>query len=226
MPSLFATLFVILSYLIGSIPFGLVIVKLATGKDIRSVESGRTGGTNAMRAAGFWAGLSTALLDGLKAASTVWLARALFPLSDGVENVWLHVLAPLAAILGHNYSIFLMRRDDHGRLRLRGGAGGAPCVGGSVGLWAPSIFFIIPLGGLMLFGVGYASLATMSVALFSSLLFCYLAVIGVAPWQYALYGLAAEALLIWSLRPNIQRLIAGKERLVGWRAKRRKQAPG
>lgn len=45
----------ILAYLIGSIPFGLIIVKLSTGKDIRTVESGRTGGTNAMRAAGVWA---------------------------------------------------------------------------------------------------------------------------------------------------------------------------
>ena len=45
---------IFLAYLIGSIPFGLIIVKLTTGKDIRSVASGRTGGTNAMRAAGFW----------------------------------------------------------------------------------------------------------------------------------------------------------------------------
>ena len=47
----------VIGYIIGSIPFGLLIVKLKTGKDIRDVESGRTGGTNAMRAAGFWAGI-------------------------------------------------------------------------------------------------------------------------------------------------------------------------
>jgi len=51
------------SYLLGSVPFGLIIVKLTTGKDIRQIESGRTGGTNAMRAAGFWVGFSTAMLD-------------------------------------------------------------------------------------------------------------------------------------------------------------------
>ncbi len=61
-------------YLIGSIPFGMLIVKSKTGKDIRQVESGRTGGTNAVRAAGFWAGLLTAILDIAKGAASVWLA--------------------------------------------------------------------------------------------------------------------------------------------------------
>ena len=67
---------VIAGYIIGSIPFGLLIVKIKTGKDIREVESGRTGGTNAVRAAGFGAGLLTAILDILKGASAVWLAQA------------------------------------------------------------------------------------------------------------------------------------------------------
>lgn len=214
--------FLLLAYFIGSIPFGLLIVKLATGKDIRKVESGRTGGTNAMRAAGFWAGLGTALLDILKGAFAVWLARLWFPLGGDPGNVWIHIAAPILAILGHNYSIFLAGRDELGRLRFRGGAGGAPCVGGSVGLWGPSILIIVPLGALILYGIGYASVATMSVALLSSLLFLYLSVIGVVPWQYILYGLAALAILIWSLRSNIQRLFLGQERLVGWRAKRRK----
>ena len=65
---------ILLAYLLGSVPFGLLIVKLKTGKDVREVESGRTGGTNAMRAAGFWAGFITAMLDILKGAGAVWLA--------------------------------------------------------------------------------------------------------------------------------------------------------
>ena len=56
----------VLAYIIGSIPFGWLIVKMKTGKDIRVIESGRTGGTNAMRAAGFWAGMLTAIMDILK----------------------------------------------------------------------------------------------------------------------------------------------------------------
>jgi acyl phosphate:glycerol-3-phosphate acyltransferase len=220
MDSLGIAAYILLSYVLGSIPFGLVIVKLATGKDIRLVESGRTGGTNAMRAAGFWAGLATALLDIFKATLVVLVARQLFPLSVHPGYAWVHIAAPLAVIFGHNYSIFLMARDENGRLRLRGGAGGAPCVGGSAGLWLPSILFIIPIGVVLLFGLGYASVATMSVALVSSVIFLYLYMIDLVPWQYILYGLAAEALLIWSLRSNIKRLLAGKERIVGWRAKR------
>jgi acyl phosphate:glycerol-3-phosphate acyltransferase len=211
----------LLSYIVGSVPFGLVIVRLTTGKDIRNVESGRTGGTNAMRAAGFWAGLGTALMDMLKATAMVWVARVVFPLESSPGNAWLHILAPLAVILGHNYSIFLLQREENGSLRLRGGAGGAPCVGGSVGLWAPSFLIIVPLAAVILFGIGYASVATMSVALLSSILFTILAMAGLTPWQYALYGIFAEVLLVFSLLPNIRRLIAGRERLIGWRAQRK-----
>ena len=82
---------ILLAYVIGSIPFGWLIVKLKTGQDIRVIESGRTGGTNAMRAAGFWAGLLTAIMDILKGATAVWIAKALLP-----EAHLLHVLAPIA----------------------------------------------------------------------------------------------------------------------------------
>lgn len=199
-----------LAYLIGSIPFGLIIVRLKTGKDVRQIESGRTGGTNAMRAAGFWAGLSTALLDILKSASSLWLARWLAP-----EAYWLHVFAPLAAILGHNYSIFLIERGPNGKIRLRGGAGGAPAAGGALALWAPSVLFIIPLGAVILFVVGYASVTTLSVGLISIGIFAYRAWIGASPWQYIFYGVFAEILLLWALRPNIRRLMQGNERRVG-----------
>jgi glycerol-3-phosphate acyltransferase PlsY len=204
----------VLSYIIGSIPFGLVIVRLSTGKDIRRVESGRTGGTNAMRAAGLWAGLGTAFMDFMKGAFVVWIARSLSP-----GNLWLQVLAPVAAIIGHNYSLFLTERDGKGRLRFRGGAGGATTVGGAMGLWMPSILIIIPVGALILFGVGYASVATMSAALVAIVIFAYRALIGVSPWQYIFYGAVAEIILILSLLPNIRRLIQGTERVVGWRAR-------
>lgn len=205
----------LLSYLIGSVPFGLIVVRVVKGQDIRKLHSGRTGGTNAMRAGGFWVGLTTSLLDIVKGASGAWIAYALLP-----GSVWLRVFAPLAVIIGHNYSIFLINRDENGKLKIGGGAGGAPCVGGSVGLWAPSFFIIFPIGFLVLFGIGYASVATMSVALASSVLFAILAIFKLTPWQFVVYGLLAEILLIWSLRPNIRRLLDGTERLVGWRAKR------
>ena len=205
-------------YLIGSIPFGLIFVKLSTGKDIRHVESGRTGGTNAMRAAGFWIGLSTAFMDLIKGAAAVWLARIL----PG-ETVWMEILAPLATILGHNYSIFLPERKTNGKLHLRGGAGGAPCVGGTMGLWAPGILIILPVAGLLLYFVGYASITTLSVAVVSTLVFIFTWWMGITPWQYILYGLIGGILLALSLRPNIQRLIQGNERIVGLRAKKKEK---
>lgn len=207
----------LVSYLLGSVPFGVLIVRFSSGKDIRQVESGRTGGTNAMRAAGFWAGLSTAILDLLKATAAVYLARWLAP-----GNVWLEVLCPVAAVLGHNYSLFLMERDSQGKLHFRGGAGGAPTVGGALGLWAPSVLIIVPLAALVLFGVGYASVTTMSAALIAILIFAYRAYIGASPWEFILYGIITEAILIIALLPNIRRLINGTERIVGWRARRLK----
>jgi acyl phosphate:glycerol-3-phosphate acyltransferase len=210
-------LVLILSYLLGSIPFGLLIVKIFTGKDIRAVASGHTGGTNAMRAAGPIAGFSTAILDCLKGAVAVWLAAAFVP-----DTIWLKVFAPMMTILGHNYSIFLTERDERGRLRLRGGAGGAPTVGGAAGIWLPSLFIVLPIGAIMLFVVGYASLTTLSAALTIAVIFAVRAWLLGTPWQFVLYGLIAEALAIWTLRPNIKRLIEGKERLVGLRARKKK----
>jgi glycerol-3-phosphate acyltransferase PlsY len=208
----------LLAYLLGSIPFGVIIVKLSTGKDVRQVESGRTGGTNAMRAAGVWAGLATALLDVLKGVGAVFFAH----LVVAGSHVWIDVLAPFLSIIGHNYSAFLIERSPDGHLRFRGGAGGAPCLGGSIGLWLPSLFVIVPAGALIYYFGGYASITTMSVALLSTIVFAYRAWLGLNPWQYAIYGLLAFLALGWSLKPNIKRLLAGNERVVGLRAKLQK----
>lgn len=207
----------LVSYIIGSIPFGWLIVKIKTGKDIRAIESGRTGGTNAMRAAGFGAGFLTAIMDILKGVVAVWVARAILP-----EVHLMHVLAPVAAIIGHNYSIFVPERNEQGRIvRLRGGAGGAPALGGAIGLWGPSIFIIFPLGALVFFTLGIASITTMSVAFFTTVLFGIRAWLGLMPWVDVAYGLLAQILLLWALRPNLQKLFSGKERIVrqslhGW----------
>lgn len=212
------------AYIVGSIPFGLLIVKLKTGKDIRNVESGRTGGTNAMRAAGFWAGFATAMLDILKGFGAVWVAQQITP------NHWVHVVAPLAVILGHNYSMFLPERDQNGKLvGLGGGAGGAPSVGGAMGLWPGSILIILPLGMLTFFTLGIASITTMAVALFAIIIFAVRASQGLMPWLDVWYGVGAEILLMWALRPNLKKLFEGHERVVkyslnGWlRARKEKK---
>ncbi len=150
----------VIAYLYGSIPFGLIIVWFAKKKDLRTIESGRTGGTNAMRAAGLMAGLLTALMDVSKGVLAVWVASNLVPGSD-----WAKVAAALVAILGHNYSIFLAEKTPSGRWRLRGGAGGATAFGGAIGLWPTAALIILPLVLLVYLLVGYASVTTMSIAL-------------------------------------------------------------
>jgi glycerol-3-phosphate acyltransferase PlsY len=210
---IFDVVMLVVGYLLGSIPFGLLIVKLKTGKDIRSVESGRTGGANAMRAGGLGAGILTAIFDILKGAVAVWIAQALFP-----NNHWTHILAPIGAILGHNYSLYLPEFDENGRfVRFRGGAGAAPALGGAVGLWGPSLFIILPIGILVFFVLGYASLTTLSVGFSALIIFgirAYLQIPG-ASWLDAFYGLVAVLLLVWALIPNIQKLMNGTERVIG-----------
>lgn len=207
---------VIIGYILGSIPFGLIIVKLKTGKDIRTVESGRTGGTNAVRAAGFGAGLLTAILDILKGAVAVWVAQALSP-----ENHIIHVLAPVGAILGHNYSVFLIEREKNGKLRFRGGAGGAPALGGAMGLWWPMFPIVFTAGLLVWFTIGIASITTMVVGLVVTIVFAIRASLGLQDPTDIWYGVISELLLLWALRPNIQKLLSGNERVIkyslnGW----------
>jgi glycerol-3-phosphate acyltransferase PlsY len=201
------------AYILGSMPFGFLLVKLITGKDVRNSHSGRTGGTNVMRTAGFGAGLVTAIGDVLKGASGVWLAMAIFP-----DHPWIHAVSGLMGILGHNYSIFLAERID-GKLKLRGGAGGAPSVGAAMALWAPSILIIVPIGMVFLFIVGYASMATMSMGLLELGIFTVRAIWFGSPWEYIIFGFFAMVILFWALKPNILRLLRGEERLVGWRAR-------
>ena len=207
---------VLIGYILGSIPFGLLIVKMKTGKDVRNVESGRTGGTNVVRAAGFGAGLLTAVLDVLKGATSVWVAQTLLP-----GNHWVHVLAPLAAILGHNYSLFLIRRDETGKLRFHGGAGGAPALGGAMGLWLPIFPIVLAAGALIWFTLGIASLTTMAIGLVVTIVFAVYSAQGILEPVNIWYGVIAELFLIWALRPNIKKLLAGNERVVkfslnGW----------
>jgi len=181
-------LVLILSYVIGSIPFGFLVVKSFSGRDVREVGSGRTGGTNAMRAAGVPAGVLTAVLDTLKAAACVWMARLILPADQQVIGM---VLSGLLAI------------------------------------WPWSFVIAVPLCMLVLFGIGYASLATIAAGLIITALFAYRTYVlhaPDAPAAFILYGVGSLILLVWALRPNIRRLLRGEERLIGWRARRLKQA--
>jgi len=198
-----------IAYLLGSIPSGLLVVKVATGKDVREIESGRTGGTNAMRAAGPIAGLFTAILDISKGAAAIWLGRSVFASPD-----WLIALNGLLAIVGHNYSAFLLKRGDDGKLHFRGGAGGATTLGVAIGLWINSWVVILPIALLVYTLVGYASLTTISIAVSTMGIFTVKAIKGVSPWIYAGLGAAALVIILIALRPNLKRLKEGTERRV------------
>jgi glycerol-3-phosphate acyltransferase PlsY len=166
-----------------------------------------------MRAAGVFAGFLTAFFDVLKGYSTYFLVAYFSP-----ENAWLQVFCALAAILGHNYSIFLMQRNENGKLQLTGGAGGAACLGGAIAIWPPILPVILSLGLLVYVIIGFASVATMSIAFIATGVFIYRAAMGYASWIYVVYGVVAELMLMWALRPNIKRLIDGTERSVGIRS--------
>lgn len=208
-PTIFALL---LGYLLGSIPFGLLLVKLVNGTDIREVASGRTGGTNAMRAAGFPVGLATGILDGLKGFAAGALAGMIVPGSD-----WVKVLAAVLAIVGHNHSIFLLHRENR-TWKFGGGAGGATCLGGAASLWMPILAILLPVLALTYLLIGYASVTTLSIALSVIVVFAVRAMMGLSPWAYVVYGVLAEILVALALIPNINRLIAGNERPVGLRS--------
>ena len=214
---------VIVGYILGSIPFGMLIVKIKTGKDIRKVESGRTGGTNVVRAAGFYPGLLTAILDIAKGAVPVLIAETLLP-----EAHLIHVLAPLAAILGHNYSMFMIERDADGKIHFHGGAGGATALGGAVGLWPGILPIVVAVGILTWVTIGIASVTTLGIGLSVIIAFAVGVSKGYLEPVDLLYGIIANFLLIWALRPNIKKLFTGNERVVkyslnGWlRARKEK----
>ena len=106
---------VVIAYLLGSIPFGLIISKLKSGVDVRKYGSGKTGATNVMRITGTKLGILTLVLDVVKAAGAVTLATVIIDGESGVLTIggasvyWQHVaqvVAGLAAVIGHNWPVF------------------------------------------------------------------------------------------------------------------------
>lgn len=186
-------LFVCLAILAGSFPSGVVLSRLFLGKDIRKVGSGNIGAANAARAGGIKLGVGVALLDVLKGLLPVLLARW-----AGLSPVSLALVA-LAAVLGHDFSVFL---------RFRGGKGVATTLGVALVLgWLATA--LAAICWLIIFVLrGYTSLASL-VAL--ALLPLFLALTHQPP----MYVLAAVALLILATIKhveNIARLLTGTER--------------
>ncbi|RPI80914.1 MAG: glycerol-3-phosphate acyltransferase, partial [Chloroflexi bacterium] len=197
---------------LGSLPMGYFIVKLLKKGDITQVGSGRTGGTNAMRAGGVWAGLLTGVLDFGKGFAAVWLARTLMR-----DQLLVQAFAGAAAVLGHNWSLVLFLLTK----RFSAGAGTGPNIGAATAFWPLAGVIAVPVILLFVFIVGYASLASIAAALLVLISFTLLSVYASWPWQYVVFGFVTTSLVIVALLPNIDRLIKGTERRVGLFAKKR-----
>jgi glycerol-3-phosphate acyltransferase PlsY len=183
------------AYLIGSFPTGWLVVRLLTGQDVRRIGSGRTGGTNAMRAGGLAAGLLTGLGDLGKGILAVEWARMLFP---GQPLAW--AVAGILVVAGHNWPIWL---------GFRGGAGTAPNLGAAIALWPPVAVVLLPLVPLLAALTGYASMTSLILAFVIPGLFALRAVAFGGPWAEVLFGLGTLGLIVWALRPNFRRLREG-----------------
>jgi acyl phosphate:glycerol-3-phosphate acyltransferase len=197
-----------IGYVMGSLPIGYVLIYLFKGVDLRKQGSGRTGGTNAMRAGGLALGILTALGDLAKGAGTIWIIRAVVANPGWLP--WAEMVGGALAVIGHNWSIFL---------GLKGGAGTGPNVGVAIALWPALGLAVIPAGVVVLLLSGHASVVSLAIAYGIALGMAGQAMAGLGPWQYAGYGLATSIAVTIALLPNIQRLKNGTERLVGPRAK-------
>lgn len=187
-------------FLLGGIPFGIIVPRLIGGPDPRTVGSGRTGGANVSRAVGFrWAAVS-GLLDVAKGAVAVLLVIAI-----GGDQI-AQVAAALAAILGHSRSPFI---------GFRGGRGVAPATGGAL-IIAPLILAVIfPVFVIVIAVTRISSLGSLGASLMGGIVMVVAtATAPLAPIFYV-YGVGVPG-LIWLFHlDNIQRLLSGRERRLG-----------
>lgn len=194
-----------LAYVMGALPWGYVVLLMRRGIDIREYGSGRTGVSNALRTAGMKLAGLVLLLDLVKGAAAVLLARYL--IGDPTSEV----AAGLMALVGHNWPVFL---------GFRGGRGIAPGLGG-LAVMSP----LAALAGVAAFLpvcllTRYLSLGSIMGVVSAVGVLLALILVGFNPWGlisylYLVYGLLGGTVIIWQHRDNIQRLLNGTERRIG-----------
>lgn len=186
------------AYLLGSIPFGYLLVKWVKGIDVRTQGSGNIGMTNVWRVAGAGWGIATLALDISKGALAVWLAQHFDPMSDLLE-----VACGLAALLGNVFSVFL---------KFKGGKG----IGISIGVF----FFLLPpesTVGLVFFILAVAATRMISVGSLLGVTSMSLVTLYHQKGLTWFSGLAllATALVWYTHRQNIRRILNGTENKIG-----------
>ncbi len=205
---------VLLGYLLGSLPFGVLVGKWRTRTDIREHGSGRTGATNVLRTAGRKWAVLVLVLDMGKAALAVVFAGLIVGSSylvvgDFTLGVLVaQVAAALAAVVGHVWPVFL---------KFRGGRGVAPFFGGLFALcWIAAVFgvavFIIAVGLTR-----FASLGSISGSVGTAAILVPLTIWRGFPIEYLAYALIGATIIVVMHRDNIARLMSGTERKIGER---------
>ncbi len=188
------------AFVLGGIPWGLVLVRLLKGVDVRSYGSGKTGATNVLRLLGWPGFVAIILLDSLKGASAVLLARGL------VHNPWIEAAAGFLAICGHTWSPFL---------GFRGGGRGMVTAMGAAFTMMPGLILLVPVFLIPVLVTRYMSLGNVIVSLVAPFVLIACAVKGVIPWPDFFFGTIGCVLILVNHADNIQRLLAGTERKIG-----------
>lgn len=204
-------------YLIGSIPFGVIITRVMAKKDIRQVGSGKMGMTNVMRAAGKKAAALALLFDLGKGALSAFIAILVFRsayvtnLAADATNIvyYAQALASLAAVAGHTWSIFL---------KFTGGRGVNTFLGGLLVMYWPAAIF----GGALMIIIGlisrYMSLGSISGAVAAFIMLIIVFIVKSYPVEYLTYTMYTMICAIFIFivhRDNISRLVSGTERRLG-----------
>jgi glycerol-3-phosphate acyltransferase PlsY len=203
---------VVIAYLLGSIPFGLIIGKLKSGVDIREQGSGKTGATNLMRVAGTKLGVLTIVLDVVKAGGAVMLAAVIIGRGSGTFTIggvtvyWQHVAqvaAGLAAVVGHNWPVFA---------KFKGGRGVTAYFGTLFAICPPAGIFGAEVVAIAALRSRHMSMGSILGALAAWCLMIPLTILYSLSPIYLVYGLVVIALLIYQHQDNIKRLRQGTER--------------
>ncbi len=200
---------VIIGYLLGSIPFGVLISRRSARVDIRGHGSGKTGATNVLRTAGAKAAAMVVSLDLLKGVLAVVFAGLIVDKgylvvgSFGLGALVAQVMAALAAMAGHNWPVFL---------KFKGGRGVATFFGGLIALCPPAAIFG---GEIFILGAGltrFASLGSIAGAVGAYAILMPLTILNGFPIEYLVYALIGTIIIIVMHRDNIKRLMSGNER--------------
>ena len=191
--------FVVLAFLVGSIPWGYLAGKAGRGIDLRTVGSGGTGATNVLRTLGTKASVAVAVLDVLKGLLPVAIARA-----ASLETTWTAAVA-VAAVAGHCWSPFI---------GFKGGKGVATGAGATIGLF-PQILVALPVMVLTVRTTRYMSLGSLVAAWFGAVLAVAFAAVNQLDWPTTLAILTISTIITLRHEGNIRRLMAGTERRIG-----------